>query len=192
MAKIKRLWIDLTTFWFLSLRSLCPMLAAAYTRRGRTLTRQKPCSLRRETHASLRCTPASPAVRAARTHIHQQSPQTHDLVVSGLKLGPDGCVCVCVCVFTAGDKKMMVPSSTAGGQQLYSQTSPFQQGHSGKSFRYVLVMCENNVSLFQEETSAECLQDKISFPKKPAELRIGSRPKIFTINRLLVEEHKNK
>lgn len=34
----------------------------------------------------------------------------------------------------AGDKKMMVPSSTAGGQQLYSQSSPFQQGHSGKGF----------------------------------------------------------
>ncbi|XP_070765946.1 aryl hydrocarbon receptor nuclear translocator 2 [Enoplosus armatus] len=35
---------------------------------------------------------------------------------------------------SAGDKKMMAPSSTAGGQQLYSQSSPFQQGHSGKSF----------------------------------------------------------
>uniref|UniRef100_A0A8C2ZSS7 Aryl hydrocarbon receptor nuclear translocator 2 n=1 Tax=Cyclopterus lumpus TaxID=8103 RepID=A0A8C2ZSS7_CYCLU len=35
------------------------------------------------------------------------------------------------------DKKMMVPSSTAGGQQLYSQSSPFQQGHAGKSFRYI-------------------------------------------------------
>ncbi|XP_034040051.1 aryl hydrocarbon receptor nuclear translocator 2 isoform X2 [Thalassophryne amazonica] len=34
----------------------------------------------------------------------------------------------------SGDKKMMVPSSTAGGQQLYSQSSPFQQGHSAKSF----------------------------------------------------------
>ncbi|XP_063737692.1 aryl hydrocarbon receptor nuclear translocator 2 isoform X4 [Eleginops maclovinus] len=34
----------------------------------------------------------------------------------------------------SADKKMMVPSSTAGGQQLYSQSSPFQQGHSGKSF----------------------------------------------------------
>ncbi|KAM3624820.1 uncharacterized protein V6R79_001951 [Siganus canaliculatus] len=34
----------------------------------------------------------------------------------------------------SGDKKMMVPSSTAGGQQLYSQSSPFQQGHSGKNF----------------------------------------------------------
>ncbi|XP_061592011.1 aryl hydrocarbon receptor nuclear translocator 2 isoform X1 [Cololabis saira] len=34
----------------------------------------------------------------------------------------------------SGDKKMMVPSSTAGGQPLYSQSSPFQQGHSGKSF----------------------------------------------------------
>uniref|UniRef100_H2RP42 Aryl hydrocarbon receptor nuclear translocator 2 n=1 Tax=Takifugu rubripes TaxID=31033 RepID=H2RP42_TAKRU len=31
-------------------------------------------------------------------------------------------------------KKMMAPSSTAGGQQLYSQSSPFQQGHSGKGF----------------------------------------------------------
>ncbi|XP_054626157.1 aryl hydrocarbon receptor nuclear translocator 2 isoform X1 [Dunckerocampus dactyliophorus] len=34
----------------------------------------------------------------------------------------------------SGDKKMMVPSSTAGGQQLYSQSSPFQQGHTGKTF----------------------------------------------------------
>ncbi|KAF6736810.1 Aryl hydrocarbon receptor nuclear translocator 2 [Oryzias melastigma] len=32
------------------------------------------------------------------------------------------------------EKKMMVPSSTAGGQQIYSQSSPFQQGHTGKSF----------------------------------------------------------
>uniref|UniRef100_A0A674MAK3 Aryl hydrocarbon receptor nuclear translocator 2 n=2 Tax=Tetraodontidae TaxID=31031 RepID=A0A674MAK3_TAKRU len=35
---------------------------------------------------------------------------------------------------STGDKKMMAPSSTAGGQQLYSQSSPFQQGHSGKGF----------------------------------------------------------
>nr|QOU08722.1 aryl hydrocarbon receptor nuclear translocator 2 [Gymnocypris przewalskii] len=35
---------------------------------------------------------------------------------------------------SGSDKKMMVPSSTAGGQQLYSQGSPFQPGHSGKSF----------------------------------------------------------
>ncbi|XP_027870666.1 aryl hydrocarbon receptor nuclear translocator 2 isoform X1 [Xiphophorus couchianus] len=34
----------------------------------------------------------------------------------------------------SGDKKMMVPSSTAGGQPLYTQSSPFQQGHSAKSF----------------------------------------------------------
>ncbi|XP_037835842.1 aryl hydrocarbon receptor nuclear translocator 2 [Kryptolebias marmoratus] len=33
----------------------------------------------------------------------------------------------------SGEKKMMVPSSTAGGQPLFSQSSPFQ-GHSGKSF----------------------------------------------------------
>ncbi|XP_056600760.1 aryl hydrocarbon receptor nuclear translocator 2 isoform X2 [Triplophysa dalaica] len=35
---------------------------------------------------------------------------------------------------SGSDKKMMVPSSTTGGQQLYSQGSPFQPGHSGKSF----------------------------------------------------------
>ncbi|KAA0722827.1 Aryl hydrocarbon receptor nuclear translocator 2 [Triplophysa tibetana] len=35
---------------------------------------------------------------------------------------------------SGSDKKMMVPSSTPGGQQLYSQGSPFQPGHSGKSF----------------------------------------------------------
>ncbi|XP_023669621.1 aryl hydrocarbon receptor nuclear translocator 2 isoform X2 [Paramormyrops kingsleyae] len=32
------------------------------------------------------------------------------------------------------DKKMMVPSSTTGGQQLYPQGSPFQPGHAGKGF----------------------------------------------------------
>lgn len=35
-------------------------------------------------------------------------------------------------ISSSGDKKMLVPSSTAGGQ-LYSQSS-FTQGHSGKSF----------------------------------------------------------
>ncbi|XP_052000179.1 aryl hydrocarbon receptor nuclear translocator 2 isoform X1 [Xyrauchen texanus] len=35
---------------------------------------------------------------------------------------------------SGSEKKMMAPSSTAGGQQLYSQGSPFQPGHSGKSF----------------------------------------------------------
>ncbi|GAA6104419.1 aryl hydrocarbon receptor nuclear translocator 2 isoform X1 [Tachysurus ichikawai] len=35
---------------------------------------------------------------------------------------------------SGSDKKMMVPSSTAGGQQLYSQGSPFQPGHSAKNF----------------------------------------------------------
>ncbi|NWS60608.1 ARNT2 protein, partial [Chunga burmeisteri] len=35
---------------------------------------------------------------------------------------------------TASDKKMMASASTAGNQQLYSQGSPFQPGHSGKTF----------------------------------------------------------
>ncbi|KAJ7396843.1 Aryl hydrocarbon receptor nuclear translocator 2 [Pitangus sulphuratus] len=35
---------------------------------------------------------------------------------------------------TTSDKKMMASASTAGNQQLYSQGSPFQPGHSGKTF----------------------------------------------------------
>ncbi|EMP29178.1 Aryl hydrocarbon receptor nuclear translocator 2, partial [Chelonia mydas] len=35
---------------------------------------------------------------------------------------------------TASDKKMMASASPAGNQQLYSQGSPFQPGHSGKAF----------------------------------------------------------
>ncbi|XP_078237261.1 aryl hydrocarbon receptor nuclear translocator 2 isoform X4 [Pogona vitticeps] len=35
---------------------------------------------------------------------------------------------------TTSDKKMMSSASTAGNQQIYSQGSPFQPGHSGKSF----------------------------------------------------------
>uniref|UniRef100_A0A8C6VTU1 Aryl hydrocarbon receptor nuclear translocator 2 n=1 Tax=Naja naja TaxID=35670 RepID=A0A8C6VTU1_NAJNA len=35
---------------------------------------------------------------------------------------------------TASDKKMMPSASTTGTQQIYSQGSPFQPGHSGKSF----------------------------------------------------------
>ncbi|XP_026532911.1 aryl hydrocarbon receptor nuclear translocator 2 [Notechis scutatus] len=35
---------------------------------------------------------------------------------------------------TASDKKMMPSASTTGNQQIYSQGSPFQPGHSGKSF----------------------------------------------------------
>ncbi|XP_039628678.1 aryl hydrocarbon receptor nuclear translocator 2 isoform X2 [Polypterus senegalus] len=37
-------------------------------------------------------------------------------------------------IAATGDKKMMASSSNAGSQQLYSQGSPFQPGHSGKSF----------------------------------------------------------
>uniref|UniRef100_G3WIA9 Aryl hydrocarbon receptor nuclear translocator 2 n=1 Tax=Sarcophilus harrisii TaxID=9305 RepID=G3WIA9_SARHA len=35
---------------------------------------------------------------------------------------------------TASEKKMMASASAAGNQQLYSQGSPFQPGHSGKAF----------------------------------------------------------
>uniref|UniRef100_A0A671KJM2 Aryl hydrocarbon receptor nuclear translocator 2 n=1 Tax=Sinocyclocheilus anshuiensis TaxID=1608454 RepID=A0A671KJM2_9TELE len=49
---------------------------------------------------------------------------------------------------SGSDKKMMVPSSTAGGQQLYSQGSPFQPGHSGKSFSGVCVNWPNETALW--------------------------------------------
>ncbi|NXC12835.1 ARNT2 protein, partial [Corythaeola cristata] len=42
---------------------------------------------------------------------------------------------------TASDKKMMASASTAGSQQLYSQGSPFQPGHSGKTFRNNVPVC---------------------------------------------------
>lgn len=41
-----------------------------------------------------------------------------------------------ICFSSVADKKMMASASTAGNQQLYSQGSPFQPGHSGKTFRY--------------------------------------------------------
>lgn len=65
---------------------------------------------------------------------------------------------VSLCV--AGDKKMMVPSSTAGGQQLYSQSSPFQQGHSGKSFRYMSVM---NVRAGKAQEVPWCTSPSLKF-----------------------------
>lgn len=136
------------------------MSAVESTRQGRTSTRQKPCFPRKETPALLRCTPASLAVRHTHTDIHTiTQTSAYILTVLGVAFyffllpalsalcyfyNADPALCFCVCV--AGDKKMMVPSSTAGGQQLYSQSSPFQQGHSGKSFRYMSIMIIKSVS----------------------------------------------
>lgn len=121
-----------------TLRCLSPASAVESTRQGRTSTRQKPCSLRNGTPALLRCTPASLAVR----HTHSDTQLHKPLYTSWqVLMYPSVSVFVLlVSLCVAGDKKMMVPSSTAGGQQLYSQSSPFQQGHSGKSFRYMSVM----------------------------------------------------
>uniref|UniRef100_A0A8C8SU63 Aryl hydrocarbon receptor nuclear translocator 2 n=1 Tax=Pelusios castaneus TaxID=367368 RepID=A0A8C8SU63_9SAUR len=48
---------------------------------------------------------------------------------------------------TASDKKMMASASTAGSQQLYSQGSPFQPGHSGKGFRKNATLTRNSSSV---------------------------------------------
>ena len=133
-----------------TLRCLWPASAVESMSQGRTSTRQKPCSPKKETPALLRCTPASLAVRHRYTNIpHCLINMSYPVsaVSSVISIMLTLCVCVCVCVCAAGDKKMMVPSSTAGGQQLYSQSSPFQQGHSGKSFRYVSVKCVADVML---------------------------------------------
>uniref|UniRef100_A0A8C9RYE7 Aryl hydrocarbon receptor nuclear translocator 2 n=1 Tax=Scleropages formosus TaxID=113540 RepID=A0A8C9RYE7_SCLFO len=68
----------------------------------------------------------------------------------------------------SADKKMMVPSSTAGGQQLYPQGSPFQPGHAGKSFRL------NDI---QPSSSAGQNLAQISRQLNPSQVAwTGSRP----------------
>lgn len=113
------------------IRCLWPVWAVGSMKQERTLTRQKPFSPRNEIPALLRCTPESLAVRKVTQMI--QKPSSFWCCSIACHFCSDlHSAFVCLCL--AGDKKMMVPSSTAGGQQLYSQSSPFQQGHSGKGF----------------------------------------------------------
>ncbi|KAG5849045.1 hypothetical protein ANANG_G00105890 [Anguilla anguilla] len=76
------------------------------------------------------------------------------------------------------DKKMMVPSSTAGGQQLYSQGSPFQPGHSGKSFSFSSsVIHVPGVNDIQPSATAGQNLAQISRQLNPSQVAwSGSRP----------------
>ncbi|KAJ8398324.1 hypothetical protein AAFF_G00428940 [Aldrovandia affinis] len=79
------------------------------------------------------------------------------------------------------DKKMMsslssltVPSSTAGGQQLYTQGGPFQPGHAGKSFSSSVIHVPG-VSDLQPAGSAG--QNQISRQLNPGQVGwSGTRP----------------
>uniref|UniRef100_A0AAX7VHP9 Aryl hydrocarbon receptor nuclear translocator 2 n=1 Tax=Astatotilapia calliptera TaxID=8154 RepID=A0AAX7VHP9_ASTCA len=76
----------------------------------------------------------------------------------------------------SGDKKMMVPSSTAGGQQLYSQSSPFQQGHSGKTFSSSVIHVPG-VNDIQPSGSANQNLAQISRQLNPGQVAwSGNRP----------------
>uniref|UniRef100_A0AAY4EHW0 Aryl hydrocarbon receptor nuclear translocator 2 n=1 Tax=Denticeps clupeoides TaxID=299321 RepID=A0AAY4EHW0_9TELE len=74
------------------------------------------------------------------------------------------------------DKKMMVPSSTAGGQQIYSQGSPFQPGHSSKSFSSSVIHVPG-VNDIQPSASAGQNLAQISRQLNPSQVSwSGSRP----------------
>lgn len=125
-----RWWFDCCGFDRVdtTLTSRCRWLAWApveCTRRARASIRRKPCSPRSETPALLRCTAAS---------LHVGNANARTLIVCRSCVSFVSLILALI-LRAAADKKMMVPSSSAGGQQLYSQSSPFQQGHSGKSFR---------------------------------------------------------
>uniref|UniRef100_A0A8C2ZR17 Aryl hydrocarbon receptor nuclear translocator 2 n=1 Tax=Cyclopterus lumpus TaxID=8103 RepID=A0A8C2ZR17_CYCLU len=70
------------------------------------------------------------------THINRHLAATLVLIVAALA---SCCLSLCssynVFVCAAGDKKMMVPSSTAGGQQLYSQNVSGESSQSGAQFQ---------------------------------------------------------
>ncbi|XP_076879131.1 aryl hydrocarbon receptor nuclear translocator 2 isoform X2 [Brachyhypopomus gauderio] len=75
------------------------------------------------------------------------------------------------------DKKMMVPSSTSGGQQLYSQGSPFQPGHSGKSFSSSVIHVPGVNDIQSTAGSAGQNLAQISRQLNPGQVSwTGSRP----------------
>ncbi|KAJ8340364.1 hypothetical protein SKAU_G00349970 [Synaphobranchus kaupii] len=77
---------------------------------------------------------------------------------------------------SGSDKKMMVPSSTAGGQQLYSQGSPFQPGHSGKSFSSSVIHVPGVNDIQPSATAGQNLA-QISRQLNPSQVAwSGSRP----------------
>uniref|UniRef100_A0A4W4G0C7 Aryl hydrocarbon receptor nuclear translocator 2 n=1 Tax=Electrophorus electricus TaxID=8005 RepID=A0A4W4G0C7_ELEEL len=77
----------------------------------------------------------------------------------------------------SADKKMMVPSSTAGGQQLYSQGSPFQPGHSGKNFSSSVIHVPGVNDIQSTAGSAGQNLAQISRQLNPGQVSwTGSRP----------------
>ncbi|KAL4613281.1 aryl hydrocarbon receptor nuclear translocator 2 isoform X2 [Arapaima gigas] len=77
---------------------------------------------------------------------------------------------------STSDKKMMVPSSTAGGQQLYPQGSPFQPGHAGKSFSSSVIHVPG-VNDIQPSSSTGQNLAQISRQLNPGQVAwTGSRP----------------
>ncbi|XP_048118684.1 aryl hydrocarbon receptor nuclear translocator 2 isoform X1 [Alosa alosa] len=77
---------------------------------------------------------------------------------------------------SGSDKKMMVPSSTAGSQQIYSQGSPFQPGHAGKNFSSSVIHVPG-VNDIQPSASAGQNLAQISRQLNPGQVSwTGSRP----------------
>ncbi|XP_066557614.1 aryl hydrocarbon receptor nuclear translocator 2 isoform X2 [Amia ocellicauda] len=77
---------------------------------------------------------------------------------------------------SATDKKMMASSSATGGQQLYSQGSPFQPGHTGKSFSSSVIHVPG-VNEIQPSSSAGQNLAQISRQLNPGQVAwTGSRP----------------
>ncbi|XP_015198430.1 aryl hydrocarbon receptor nuclear translocator 2 isoform X4 [Lepisosteus oculatus] len=76
----------------------------------------------------------------------------------------------------SADKKMMASSSAVSGQQLYSQGSPFQPGHSGKSFSSSVIHVPG-VNDIQPSSSAGQNLAQISRQINPGQVAwTGSRP----------------
>ncbi|MGH0162269.1 UNVERIFIED_CONTAM: hypothetical protein FKN15_042612 [Acipenser sinensis] len=74
------------------------------------------------------------------------------------------------------DKKMMASSAAGGTQQLYSQGSPFQPGHSGKSFSSSVIHVPG-VNDIQSASSAGQNLAQISRQLNPAQVPwTGNRP----------------
>lgn len=78
---------------------------------------------------------------------------------------------------SSSEKKMMGPSSTAGGQQLYSQGSPFQPGHSAKSFSSSVIHVPGVNDIQGGASSAGQNLAQISRQINPGQVQwSGSRP----------------
>ncbi|KAG9341334.1 hypothetical protein JZ751_019438 [Albula glossodonta] len=77
----------------------------------------------------------------------------------------------------SADKKMMVTSSSTGGQQLYSQGSPFQAGHSGKGFSSSVIHVPSVSDIQPSASSGQQNLAQISRQLNPSQVGwTGTRP----------------